>query len=125
VTKALRRRWLVRLLAITAAALVPWTLWLAVSLPERRVAHHYDVAWVGFDIALAIAFAATAWTALRGSSWLVPAASMTAAMLLCDAWFDVVTSTPGDRLEPILLAALAELPLAALCVLVVFQLRRR
>jgi hypothetical protein len=46
-------------------------------------------------------------------------------MLLCDAWFDVVTSAPGDRLQPILLAVLGELPLAALCALVVFELRRR
>jgi hypothetical protein len=125
VTTTLKRRWLVRLLAITAASLVPWTLWLAVSLPERRVAHHYDVAWVGFDIALAIAFALTAFTALRASRWLVPSASMTATMLLCDAWFDVVTSTPGERLEPILLAAFAELPLATLCALVVYELGRR
>ena len=50
---------------------------------------------------------------------------MTAAMLLCDAWFDVVTSGPGERLEAILLAALAELPLGAVCVLVVYELRRR
>ena len=77
-TTALQRRWLVLLLAITAALLVPWTLWLAVSLPERRVAHHYDVAWVGFDIALAVAFAATTWTAVRSSRWLVPSASTTA-----------------------------------------------
>ena len=124
-TTASYRRWLVRLLAAGAAGLIPWTLWLATSLPERRVAHHYDVAWVGFDIALAAAFAATAWTALRRSQWLVPSASTTAAMLLCDAWFDVVTSSPDDRLEAILLAGLAELPLAAICVLVVYELRRR
>jgi hypothetical protein len=124
-TTASYRRWLVRLLAVGAAGLIPWTLWLATSLPERRVAHHYDIAWVGFDIALAVAFAATAWTALRGSRWLVPSASVTAAMLLCDAWFDVVTSGPGERLEAILLAALAELPLAAVCALVVYELRRR
>ena len=124
-TQASYRRLLVRILAVGAAGLIPWTLWLASSLPERRVAHHYDVAWVGFDIALAAAFAATAWTALRGSQWLVPSASTTAAMLLCDAWFDVVTSSPDDRLEAILLAGLAELPLAAICVLVVYELRRR
>jgi hypothetical protein len=44
---------------------------------------------------------------------------------VCDAWFDVVTAAPGDRLEPILLAVLAELPLAALCGFVVYELRRR
>jgi hypothetical protein len=42
-------------------------------------------------------------------------------MLLCDAWFDVVTSAGGsERLEAVLEAVLVELPLAALCGLVVW-----
>jgi len=123
-TTALQLRWLVRLLAFTAAGLIPWTLWLALSLPDRRVAHHYNLAWVGFDIALAVVFAATAWSGLRHSRWLVPFVSATATMLLCDAWFDVVTSAPSQRLEPILLAALAEVPLAGVCAFIVYELRR-
>ena len=120
----MRRRWLVSLLAVAAAGLIPWTLWLAVSLPERKVAHHYDVAWVGFDVGLAIAVAATAWSALRRTRWLAPLAAATAAMLCCDAWFDVVTSAPSERLEAVLLASLAEIPIAALCVAVVYELGR-
>ena len=53
---------------------------------------HYDLAWVGFDIALAAAFAGTSWAAMRSSAWLVPLAAVTGTMLVCDAWFDVVTS---------------------------------
>ena len=34
-------------------ALVPWTLWLTFSLPAEHLTRHYDIAWVGFDIALA------------------------------------------------------------------------
>jgi hypothetical protein len=32
-----------------------------------------------------------------------------------DAWFDVMTTLPGQRLEPLALAAGVELPLAAVC----------
>jgi hypothetical protein len=97
---------------LTALALVPWTLWLTYRLPARHVTEHYDVAWVGFDIGLAVLFAVTAWAALRGSRLVVPLAAATAAMLVCDAWFDVVTSWETGA---VLTAALAELPLAAVC----------
>jgi hypothetical protein len=45
-------------------------------------------------------------------------------MLLCDAWFDVVTATPGGRTEAVLEAALAELPLALIFWLIVYDVER-
>jgi hypothetical protein len=62
----------VPLLTLTAAGLLPWTLWLTYSLPSRNITDHYDLAWVGFDVALLLAFAATTWFAVRSSQWLVP-----------------------------------------------------
>ena len=117
-------RWITALLALTSIALIPWTLWLTFSLPSKHTSHHYDLAWVGFDIALTASFAATAWAAFRGSQWLVPLAAITATMLVCDAWFDVVTSTPGERLEAILQACFAELPLAVVCGFVAYDVER-
>jgi hypothetical protein len=117
-------RWLVPLLALTATGLLPWTLWLTYSLPSRHVADHYDLAWVGFDIALLAAVSTTAICAVRSSQWLVPAAATTGTMLLCDAWFDVLTSNANERLEAVLEAAFAELPLAAICWLIVFNVER-
>jgi hypothetical protein len=118
-------RWLTYVLVVTAVGLVPWTLWLTFSLPSRHVTEHYDVAWVGFDIALAAAIGLTGRAALRSSRWLAPLAAATAAMLVCDAWFDVVTSQGGgERLEALLEAALAELPLAALCAYIVYDAER-
>jgi len=118
-------RWVTALLTLVALGLLPWTLWLTFSLPARHVSQHYDVAWVGFDIGLAVAFAATTWAALRGSPWIVPFAAATGAMLVCDAWFDVVTSAGGgERLEAVLEAVLAELPLAAVCVFIVVDSER-
>jgi hypothetical protein len=118
-------RWVTPLLFLTAACLLPWTLWLTFTLPSRHITEHYDVAWVVFDCALFCAFAATAWCAVKGSRWLVPLAAATGTMLLCDAWFDVATSIgSGDALEAILEALLAELPLAFVCALIVYDAER-
>jgi hypothetical protein len=115
-------RWMTVLLAAVAAGLVPWILYLTFSLPSRHVTFHYDVAWVGFDVALTASFAATAWAAFRGSRWLAPLAAVTGTMLCCDAWFDVVTSQSGGEMwEAIAEAALAELPLAAVCAFIVYD----
>ena len=112
------------MLTLTAAGLLLWTLWLTYSLPSRHVTQHYDLAWVGFDAALLAAFVATAWCAVRSSQWLVPAAAATGTMLLCDAWFDVVTSDAGGRVEAVLEAGFAELPLAVICWFIVYDAER-
>lgn len=110
------------LLAVVAVALVPWILYLTFTLPSRHVTFHYDTAWIGFDVALLASFAASAWAAFRGSQWLVPLAAVTGTMLVCDAWFDIVTSQSGIEMwEAIAEAALAEIPLAAVCAFVVYD----
>jgi len=118
-------RWVVLVAGAVALALVPWTLWLTFTLPRRHVSHHYDIAWVGFDVGLAAAFAATAFAAVRASAWLEVAATVTGTMLVCDAWFDVVTSASHDEQIVALVEALcAELPLAALCAWIVLDVQR-
>lgn len=117
-------RWVTPVLTLTAAGLLPWTLYLTFTLPERHVSQHYDLAWVGFDIALASAFAATAWCAVRSSQWLVPLAAASGTMLVCDAWFDVVTAGRGDIGEAVAEAVLAELPLAVVCAFIVIDAER-
>ena len=115
-------RWITTILALTAAGLVPWTLYLTFNLPSRHLTEHYDIAWVGFDCILLCSFAVTAWCALRGLHWLEPAAAVTATMLVCDAWFDVVTSIgSNDWIEAVIEAIFAELPLAAVCGFIVYD----
>lgn len=109
-------RWAGVLFAVCAVVLVPWTVVLAVTLPERAVALNYDTAWVGFDVLLLAAVAGTAVTAMRRSRFLGLVASATAALLVVDAWFDVVTSPSGaERLTAAAMAVLVEVPLAAVC----------
>jgi hypothetical protein len=115
-------RWTRLLLGLVAVGLVPWILYLTFTLPSRHVTLHYDLAWVGFDVGLLASFAATARAAFRGSRWLVPLAAVTGTMLCCDAWFDIVTSHGGNEIwQAVAEAALAELPLAAVCAFIVYD----
>jgi len=110
------RLWLVLLLGAVAVALFPWTAYLSTTLPERHVASHWDVAWVGFDLFLAATLGLTV-LALAFRSRLLPlVAAVAGTALLCDAWFDVITAHPGsERAWALSEALVVELPLAALC----------
>ncbi|MGN6377622.1 MAG: hypothetical protein ACTHNU_01590 [Gaiellales bacterium] len=109
-------RWVGIAFALAAALLAPWTVWIAWTLPDRHLAAHWSIAWGGFDLALAAALAATGFAVLR-RSWLIPiVATMAATMLLCDAWFDVVTARGRMTLGVAVVEAMfAELPLAVVC----------
>lgn len=108
--------WIAPLFAVLGAALVPWIVWLAGTLPLRQQADHYRAAWVGFDIALLTALLAVAVTAYRGSERLERAAMAAGVLLLVDAWFDVMTSARGEPFGAALAqAAAVEIPLGLLC----------
>jgi hypothetical protein len=109
-------RWTGPLFALFSLILVPWTIYIAGSLPAQQVSANYDAAWAGFDVLLALTLASTAYFALRRSRYLATAASATATMLVVDAWFDVLTTPGVQRIESIGLAAFVELPLAAVCI---------
>jgi hypothetical protein len=108
-------RWAGPVFAVCAVLLLPWTIYLAYTLPSRQVSPDNDVAWAGFDVMLMLVLASTAYFALRRSRYLATSAAAAAAMLVVDAWFDVVTSPAGQRLESVALAVFVELPLAAVC----------
>lgn len=118
-------RWVAPLFALVGAALVPWTLWLAYDLPGRHVAHHWDVAWAGFDAAMAGLLLATAVAALRRSPWIQSTAVAAATMLACDAWFDILTASRGvEQALAVATALLVELPLAVICLWVARDVER-
>ena len=110
------RRWLLLVLGLVAVALVPWIGYLSATLPSEHVVHHWQIAWVGLDLAEAAALVATFVALLRESPAVTVLASIAGTLLVCDAWFDVVTAQPGSELAwALAFAFLAELPLAALC----------
>jgi hypothetical protein len=93
-----RRRRFVFFLTVCSAALVPWIIFLAFTLPHRYVAGHWTLTWVGFDIALLTGLALTAWFAWRRRQAVVITAFITGTLLTCDAWFDVTTAVASHLL---------------------------
>lgn len=124
---ALRRRVdrVGRFFLLMAFGLLFWVAYLAVKLPTHKVAFHYDIAWVGFDCGLAAALLVTGALVLRRSPHVILPAAGTAALLLADAWFDVVTSRGEALALAVVLAMLVELPLAALALTVALRTLRR
>jgi hypothetical protein len=108
--------WLAPAFAICVVVLVPWTGYLFQALPPHYVANHWSIAWGGFDLGLALALGTTALLIARRSPWAEVTATATGTLLVCDAWFDVLTSrSTSEVVQAIVSAALIELALAALC----------
>jgi len=105
-----------RLYLGVATALIPWTVYLGLTLPLRQTISHYRAVWVGYDIVLIVVLARIGWLASRRDPRLVLTATTGATLLVADAWFDVMTAaTSVGRLGAILDAVLLELPGAVLC----------
>jgi hypothetical protein len=110
----LRRRRLALLIFMgCCVVLAGWIVVLMLTLPKQYTANHWRPAWVGFDVALLAAFAATAWASWRERQVLILCLTVTGTLLCCDAWFDVLLDL-GTRQFPMSIASalVAELPLA-------------
>jgi hypothetical protein len=110
------RRNRVALMTISAAFLVPWSVYLARSLPNRYVAPHWTLTWVGFDVILAVLFTGTAVLGLLRRELVALTAFASGVLLLCDAWFDITTATAHNRPISIFTAVVAEGPLAVVLI---------
>jgi hypothetical protein len=109
------RRWVVRLLALCCLGLIPWIIELALTLPRHYLVANWPLAWTGFDVVLLGCLAVTAWGLWRQRQVAVPASMISCVLLLCDAWFDVLTAHGGRCLTvSVATAVLAELPIAVL-----------
>jgi hypothetical protein len=122
----LRRERRRRMVFVVGAAigLVPWTIYLGLTLPQRYVARHWTLTWVGFDVLLAVTFATTAYLGIRRRQMLVLASFVTGVLLVCDAWFDITTANAHDLWFSVADAALVELPAAALLISTALRLLR-
>lgn len=100
-----------------AIGLIPWMIYLAFTLPANYVAHNWPATWVGFDCVLIASMTATAvlgW--LRRELVILPGFT-TGVLLICDAWFDIMTAGPGQMWISVLTAVLLNLPLAAIMII--------
>src|SRR5580765_1279914 len=88
--------WIAPVLFACALVLIPWIGFLFATLPRHYVAN--------------------AVTVIRRSPFAEVTATITGTLLVCDAWFDVLTSRGlSDVAQAVASALLVELPLAALC----------
>ena len=109
-----------RLVAIGLVAIglgmLPWLVYLAVSLPPSAQASHWPVVWTGLDAMEAAGLISTGLLLRRNDPRYCLTAIATAALLVTDAWFDVLTAPAGSGLlESAAMALLAELPGAVIC----------
>jgi len=101
--------------AIGALVMLPWIGYLASSLPLAESGGAWRIAWVGFDVVLALVLMMTAWLGFRRRQVAILGLLVASTMLVTDAWFDVTLSygTSGQW-GAILSAGLLELPFAFL-----------
>jgi len=113
------------LVAVACAVLMPWIVLLAVTLPKSYVVHRWTAVWTGFDVALLLTIGASLWAAWRRRQVLIVVAIVGATLLVCDAWFDVMTaSTRSDEWISVASALFVELPFAVVLLLVARRLLR-
>jgi hypothetical protein len=93
-------------------AMIPWLVYLSMTLPDRYLARNWTVTWVGFDILLVGFMLATAVLGYLRRQLLMLAAFTSGVLLICDAWFDLMTAGPKDVWLSVTTALLIEVPLA-------------
>jgi len=120
-TAQLIGRTFLRALVIGAILETAWTIYIGVVLPRQYSADHWDLAWVGLDVAQVSMLFACAWAAWRQRAVLALFATAFATLLIVDAWFDVTTARRGNIDKSILLAAIVEIPSALVMLWVAYR----
>lgn len=95
-----------------SVALIPWIVYLLATLPDDYVANNWTLTWVGFDGLLVVMMATTAVLGWKRRQLLVLTAFATGILLLCDAWFDIMTAQADDVWIAVATALILELPVA-------------
>lgn len=93
-------------------AMIPWLIYLAMTLPDSYVARNWVLTWVGFDVLLVGFMVATAILGYLRRRILMLAAFTSGVLLICDAWFDLMTAGPDDIWLSLVTALGIEVPLA-------------
>jgi hypothetical protein len=112
---ARHRRRALRIVGLCVLVLLPWTVYLALSLPDQFQARHWSAAWVGFDVLLLASLAGAGVAVWRRLQILIPLSLVAGTLLVCDAWFDISLDWgTRDVWGSVASAFLVELPLAFL-----------
>ena len=96
--------------------LIPRIVHLGVTLPANYVAHDWPATWIGFDFLLIASMAATAVPGWLRRQLVVLPAFTAGVLLICDAWFDIMTAGPRQIWVAASTATLGNLPLAVILI---------
>lgn len=118
------RRHRIGLLTVGSIGLIPWTIYLGITLPDHYIVQDWTLTWTGFDVILTLMFAATALLAYLRRQLVVLASFSSGILLMCDAWFDLTTSHGDDRLVALGFALAIELPVGGFLIYAALQLLR-
>ncbi|MCL4446079.1 MAG: hypothetical protein M1134_04285 [Actinobacteria bacterium] len=114
------------ILIVVVIGLVPWEVFLGMTLPSRFRANNWAFLWVGFDAILIAVLLYVAWAMWFRRQIMIAVAMVAGTLLMTDAYFDVVTSigTKGEWVT--LLTALGgEIPLGLVFYWVAWQVMKR
>ena len=121
-----RRIVLLVVTAVGAVVLLPWIVVLSATLPMTTSVGAWRLAWVGFDVALTVGLALSAWSVWRRRQLALIALAVTATLVACDMWFDVCLSWgTAEQGVAIVTAVVVELPLLVILVMGVSTMSRR
>ena len=118
------RRIRLTLMIVGSIAMIPWLGYLYVTLPDRYIAHNWTVTWIGFDLLLVVFMLATAVLGYLRRQLLMLAAFASGVLLICDAWFDLMTAGPKDLWLSLTTCFVIELPLAIFMITGAFRIVR-
>jgi hypothetical protein len=122
-----RRRWTMLLITGGGSLLLfPWVVYLSDVLPTAEYGGAWKLAWVGFDVMLALTLAGTAWLVWGRRSLAVVGLTASCALLALDAWFDVCLSWgTSEQWTAIITAIVINLPVSAILAGAVLTMMRR
>lgn len=115
-TIARTRRVRLELMIGGSLGLIPWIGFLAATLPDSYMARNWSATWVGFDVGLVVLMATTAILGWQRRQLLILSAAATGVLLICDAWFDIMTAAPDDVWAAVATGVFGELPLAVILI---------
>jgi hypothetical protein len=105
------RRMRLSLMIACSIGMIPWLVYLSMTLPENYVAHNWRATWIGFDMLLVAFMVATAFFGYLRRQVLLFSAFTSGVLLICDAWFDLMTAGPNDIGLSVVTALFIEVPL--------------
>ena len=120
-----RRRLVLTVGGAGAIFLLPWLVFLSATLPATSSGGAWRTVWVGFDVALVVAFVVTVLAVWLRRQVALIALVITSTLLTCDVWFDVCLSWGTAEHWGSVAAALVELPVAILLATSAALLMRR